>query len=787
MCIVDTVPRGQSIWSRQVDFATRRRRRWAAGPALLVLLAFTGILLAAPSPAAATSTSVISYAGRDGHVYRYDVATGQRRSMNLSSSAEVYWSPDGHYALRIPSKLDDAYDFIDADVFNRWTRKAGTIRTEDGKPFPELAGYVRFGGWSQDGTRFALAVQRWTDGVPSTRIYLVAAANRRAIASFACSNEARAAISPDGARLIYSSGGSGADSLWMYDVASGSTSKWIDYSDFSGYDRYANCTLIPYWPPLSLELLVEVRPPGNDVIWRRHFSLVAVNLTSKSVRYLPTVAGAVYDASRDGRYVLVESQPWDVYTGQFEMDLLDTQTSTSSVLLPARSRKGFIKSARLSPDGSMITLEEWFGASLPADWRFDVLVMPLATARPRVIGHGKCPTWIPAAWPDRPATRADLVTALKNLKKDVKVAENRAVKNMAMALAAVSIDRRIARNFNWLAFFWKTIRSASSTVLTVVDNLVGMGASDFALGKLKDDPQLTQQALTKYGQWAAENAGEMGGIKAYLFASGVLGNWRSVNDYELFCDGYSELSTKADGWRKRYGPLNFSDIYQAMIGEVAGSDHLTVPLRKGAPGPTGVPGSTGFASTPNRLLTALNAQCDAAIAALPDKLPAGLDVDALVAEINQVRATVRKQGIHSAPYPSAYQATTGWVIEERKVSLGLLDDEYELMKDLEDCFVAKLNVQTTEAIQGGAEWPVMWITTFVPLGQAATQLTDNLDLAANVYLTGQSEMAPESELKPIEAMNQLETKMLLDTKTELARLYQLTAGLSGYVRSETGN
>lgn len=96
MCIVDTVLGGQSIRSQQVDFATRGRRRWAAGPALLVLLAFTGILLVAPSPAGATSTSVISYAGRDGHVYRYDVATGQRRSMNLTSSAEVYWSPDGH-------------------------------------------------------------------------------------------------------------------------------------------------------------------------------------------------------------------------------------------------------------------------------------------------------------------------------------------------------------------------------------------------------------------------------------------------------------------------------------------------------------------------------------------------------------------------------------------------------------------------------------------------------------------------------------------------------------------
>ena len=243
-------------------------------------------------------------------------------------------------------------------------------------------------------------------------------------------------------------------------------------------------------------------------------------------------------------------------------------------------------------------------------------------------------------------------------------------------------------------------------------------------------------------------------------------------------DSFSLTDRKAfDSWMVSH--------HTAVTGDVAGLDHITVPLRAGAPGPVGVPVTQSFAATPNRLLLALQQRVDETIAALPEQLPADLDVDALVAEIERVGTSVRKLGIHNVTYPAAWRTSEGWASEQRKTKLGLLDDEYALMGDLEDCLIEKMNLQTWETIQGGAEWAVMWGSFYGVIdGGKIWQTLDSVNLGVDVGLAGERLIAPKTELQPMTAMNELEAKMLLDTKDELSRLYEVTAGLTGYVQSQ---
>ena len=309
----------------------------------------------------------------------------------------------------------------------------------------------------------------------------------------------------------------------------------------------------------------------------------------------------------------------------------------------------------------------------------------------------------------------------------------RDVKQVARAQTVVSIDRGIAKQFNWLAFVWKAIRTSSEAVIGFASNVLEMGAKDFLAGTLRDDPVRVQGAIEQFGKYQAAHADAKSSLKSVMFFNGLLGGFQDLNDYELFCDGYSDLSKQADRYRKKYGADDFSSIVGAMTAEVARSDYLRVPLRSGPRTASGVPRTRQWVSCPNRLVVALMARCDEALKSLPARLPDGMDAGALVAQITAVSKQIRKLGIHNVSYPCGYLADGNWTTEQRRTALGTLDDEYTVLGDLEDCFTEKLNVQTWETVQGGIGWPALWLSCYRPVeSQKLWKLEQNIELAASL-------------------------------------------------------
>ena len=376
-----------------------------------------------------------------------------------------------------------------------------------------------------------------------------------------------------------------------------------------------------------------------------------------------------------------------------------------------------------------------------------------------------------------------VVAALRELRTAVRFAYSRDVDRLARASTLISIDRHEAATFNWFAFVWKAIRAGTSVVTGFVSTGISMGVEDFLAGKLTNDPDRVVAGIRQYATYLKSQKLSLDGVGSSLFFAGLLGDFRGVDDFELFPEGYSQLSKAADRYRKSYGSDHFAKIRKAMVGEVSACDHLTVPLRSGPLTPSGVTKTSSWAAMPYATYKALMTSCDEAIAAVPATLPAGTDVDALVAEISAVRDGVKRLNLHVVTYNSAYQTDGRWVVAPRRIALGSLDDLSTVLDHLADCFEKKIDVQFWESAQGTASWPMQWASIYTGAKpKALWRSAEYLDLAASFSSEVES-LVPAQELKPMAAMNQVETKMMLSLKENLARLYEITAGFNGYVTS----
>jgi len=110
------------------------------------------------------------------------------------------------------------------------------------------------------------------------------------------------------------------------------------------------------------------------------------------VAFAPGASAWLYDASPDGRFLLLQTQSSEDYAGVFGMSLYDAETDQLRKLL---SPRGGVESASVSPDGSHVAFAE--GGFDPGHKQSKVVLLDRSDGTNRVIGKGWNPAWLPAS------------------------------------------------------------------------------------------------------------------------------------------------------------------------------------------------------------------------------------------------------------------------------------------------------------------------------------------------------------------------------------------------------
>ena len=353
------------------------------------------MLLALPNAVvwAAPRTALMYYDyGGTNKSYQQDLTTGSRTRTLDFGVTRIHWDPHGRYAVGAVSRWDEAYQWLNVRVYDSWTGQTRIIRDEQGTEFADQSGEVSFGGWSADGRRFSLVLTSWDSGNSSSRVYIFDSASAQAVRSVSCLQGSGAAISPDGQSALYSFGGQNGNSIWKFDASSDQiwlTADALQIEDLEGW-------VTPYWPSNGGEVFVNV----EEFYSARHVHVMGVNLKTKAVREIPSEAGLIRDVTPNGRYVLVESQPWDQVVGWTELNRIDTLTGALITAAPLSFTKtGAIGAGEISDDGGQVLIEKVFSEQ---SIRPEIWSAAYNGAGMRRVAYGKSAAFVTDSFRPRP-------------------------------------------------------------------------------------------------------------------------------------------------------------------------------------------------------------------------------------------------------------------------------------------------------------------------------------------------------------------------------------------------
>jgi hypothetical protein len=374
--------------------------RLRVGVLLLLALALCAglpvAIASAATPLAFNCVSQLDGLGPSQPVFRQDFATGASTKLGDFGQHAVWWDAGQRYAVSAAARYDEAYWWLDAQVHDTVTGNTIVLTDVNGTPLPEIAGGLTFGGFSADGSRFALVLMALDEGNPAwpfPRVLVFNSSTGRAVGGTWCNGSTSAAISPDGTRVVYSWGGEGASTLWMYDLSAGTDTQWMNTVQLDTSDA---AVVTPFWPTTGGEIVVNI----EDAYSRRHVHVGMINPTTKSIRYVNSQAGIIYDVTADGRYALVESQQFSQYVGLTELGRLDLTTGAYIRTLSVSTMQSFVMVPRatLSPDGTRVLIEGWLEKGLQGHSG----TYPSNIYRCSVTGTGlemvamdvRCPSWV---------------------------------------------------------------------------------------------------------------------------------------------------------------------------------------------------------------------------------------------------------------------------------------------------------------------------------------------------------------------------------------------------------
>ena len=290
-------------------------------------------------------------------VVQQDFASGSVTQLGYFGQHMVWWSLSHRYSVTTAARYDEAYMWLNVSIHDGQTGTTTRLKDVYGNDLPEAPGWISFGGFSADGSRFALAVKSDADlsnGLWSTPMTMIFdSATGHAVGQTSCSDTTGIAISPDGTRAVYSYGADRASALWMFTPSAGTDDIWMTSDELGVIDRDVN----PYWPTHSQEIVVNTL---GDTGRQRGVSLIDPN--TRELRVINSQTGDVYDVTPDGQYAIIASQPFSQPIGHYELGRLrlsdGAYARTLSVSQFAHYPEG-IRRATLSPDGTRVLFEGW--------------------------------------------------------------------------------------------------------------------------------------------------------------------------------------------------------------------------------------------------------------------------------------------------------------------------------------------------------------------------------------------------------------------------------------------
>ena len=659
------------------------------------------------------------------------------------------------------------------------------LMNSDGSQAYSLTGYVGSVAdleWSPDGQRIAFAASMPGE---AWRVWLIAAdgSGKREVPVFlpgsASSNGRLSGIawSPDGDRLALTRFEWPSDSwsptswILVVDVGSGVTETLVGPVTGLAFSRLT-------WSSRDDSLVVSASTETGE-----SGGLLAYDAATGASA--GSLGGGGYfefwaapDFSPDGKRVACSvANIAAVVTGQgkswYSIATGSPGTSASSWKTLARSTTESYACPSWSPDG------QWVVASTrPVGGKAHRLVVVPALTRGAPVDTGVkgwLPDWRPTTGP---VTRADLLTALTRLRDALTAQYERDLDLTASTCVYTSKYRGLAKQPENLAFWSKKLSECLGVDSTGL-GATGKSLKELVSGKVAEDPEMANAFIQGMadGQTSVQYraAGTAAGI------NGLIGNVSSAADYDLWPDGYGKLSKAADALRRQYEKQGMDAAITKMNDQIENSGASPfVPLRAAAWTSGMRPKAESWEMAPVQVRSAIRRTFADLAKSIPDPLPAGYEAAAVVSHVKALRRQVLKSGQRRMGF-AFVPALSGPNDTTRRISLGMIDANWNCMSRLENAFTKRLEVRKWQSVKSTVDGglSVLSMMTAGAAGAVAT-VTEQVNMSAQ--LVSQEITFPQQTVSPMNAMNENEFEMSMYLVEELANLYEIATCTSNYVK-----
>ncbi len=377
------------------------------------------------------------------------------------------------------------------------------------------------------------------------------------------------------------------------------------------------------------------------------------------------------------------------------------------------------------------------------------------------------------------ATRADLLTAANRLRDALIAQYERDLDLTASTYIYTSEYRREAKISENLAFWSKKLSEGLGVVSTGL-GATGKSLKELVTGKVAEKPELSNAFLQGMAEGQRSVEYRAAGVAAGV--NGLIGDVSSAEDYDLWPDGYGKLSKAADALRRKYEKQGLDAAITKMAAELENSGASPfVPLRA-ASWPSGIrPKAQSWAMAPVQVRSAIRRTFADLAKALPDPLPAGYDAAAVVARLNALRRQVVKSGERRVSFAFA-PALSGPQETTRRISLGMIDANWNGMSRLENAFLKRLDVRKWQSVKATVDGGLSVVSMMTAgAGDAVAVVTEQVNMSAQ--LVSQEITFPKQTVSPMNAMNENEFEMSMYLVEELANRYEIASCTSSYVKA----
>ena len=542
-----------------------------------------------------------------------------------------------------------------------------------------------------------------------------------------------------------------------------------------GSDRRRVGGLIYGWP-----IRLSWRPNGRQIVSTQYYRMgvaIAKTLDLSTGRSTDTFGKNDYTSkatwSPSGEWIAAERSDDQTYIlGPATLVLYDPASRARTDLWAVDRGYGwtYIDPA-WSPDS------QWLACSVGDYWSDDYTTPPVHDLE--MVSVSGSSYWLLAdadepAWRP-PARRQDVVAALGRLRAAVLAQYARDVDLTASTYVATSEYRREARITEGVSMVIQKLKEALS-VVDIAVTAAGFGRQQLVDGSVLGSQSSTQRLLTELG--SVEGSGPYRTVAASTGLAALIGDFKSVDEYDFMPSGYGRLSKVADAIRKQYGTGD--GAVARMADDIENSQASPdVPLRE-ASWTSGVrPPASGWAQCPIQARSAVSRLFATAIDGVPAALPAGYDATAVVTRLDQLRYQVVATGDRRVDF-SGIPGLQGPGGTQRKIPLGLIDGNWKALSRLETAQLQHLKVRRSQSVQGTIDGGLS-VISLLSVGSSNAAITIAQPVLLGYRLDQTLTTVPEQSVSPISQMSENEFDMSMHLVEDLANLYEISACTKAYM------